>query len=276
MTTLTKPYTIDYSQLGDTAYSATVKLEDNIDDIYTHLSTIHATGLKRGCLLEYKSTSEIYVNKGVVEIAGYIGVISSQTTLTWSHLDTGSEASSTWYYVYALQPGSNGSTPAFKISATAPGSPASTGGRYHPSHSTWRYLGSFYNNSSSDIREAYRYDDGWTLLDTDTAVLAAGGATTFTDVDCSSACPATAERIRVAGILNTTTNSEGFVWVRRNGSSNADGIAIARIYKNPNTDDIHFPFSAEISIDSSQIFEYRKSGGTSDVYIYVYGYWEYL
>jgi len=233
-------------------------------------------GVRQGCLLEYKGAADIYVNPGIIEVNGYIAVISSQQTLDWTDLDTGSEANSTWYYVYVVKPSSNGGSPTFKISATAPSSLDDTGGRYHPSHATWRCTGSFYNNSSGDIREAYRYGDGWTLLETDTTVLSAGSATTFTDVDCSSACPATAEKIRVSGIINTTGNTDNLLYVRRNGSPNADGICIARCYKNPNTDDLHFPFSADISIDSSQIFEYRKAGGTSDVYIYLYGYWENL
>jgi len=39
MTTLTKPYTVDYTVTGDTVYSAVDKLEDNIDDLYAHLSS---------------------------------------------------------------------------------------------------------------------------------------------------------------------------------------------------------------------------------------------
>ena len=61
-------------------------------------------------------------------------------------LDTGSEASDTWYYLYAIP---NGSTFSIIASTRSPldGTPGPVG------HSTYKYVGSFYNNSTSVITE---------------------------------------------------------------------------------------------------------------------------
>jgi len=58
-------------------------------------------------------------------------------------LDTGSEASSTWYYLYAVVKPDGSIT--LKASVTWPGGAGPTG------FSTWKYLGAFRNDSSSNI-----------------------------------------------------------------------------------------------------------------------------
>jgi hypothetical protein len=62
-------------------------------------------------------------------------------------LDVGAEAPSTWYYMYVLP--KSGSATEFTVKASAT-SPTNTSGP--PSSSSYAYLGSFYNNSGSNIR----------------------------------------------------------------------------------------------------------------------------
>jgi hypothetical protein len=64
-------------------------------------------------------------------------------------LDTGSEASSTWYYVYAVPATTSGQL-AVVASVTAPGSGGPTG------FSAWKYLGAIRNDGSSNIVKFYQ------------------------------------------------------------------------------------------------------------------------
>jgi hypothetical protein len=101
---------------------------------------------RSGCDVEYKAAGEIYVRSGEICIVDASGnarfrVNPSDTTVTWAMIDTGAEASSTQYYVYACADAS-GTTFTIKIStnATTP-----TGATFY------RKIGRFYNNSSGNI-----------------------------------------------------------------------------------------------------------------------------
>lgn len=103
---------------------------------------------RRGSKIDYKSTSDLYVRSGEMAISDVGGNVrfrrnTSDSTINWTNLDTGSEANSTRYYIYACAD-SSGTTFTIKISASASS----------PSGSTfYKLLGSFYNNSSGNIED---------------------------------------------------------------------------------------------------------------------------
>ena len=66
---------------------------------------------------------------------------TTATTVTWADIDTGAEAASTTYYVYAVAD-ADATTATFMISAN---SSTPTGATYY------KRIGSFYNDSSSNI-----------------------------------------------------------------------------------------------------------------------------
>ncbi|MCK9324728.1 MAG: hypothetical protein M0P69_04450 [Bacteroidales bacterium] len=99
----------------------------------------------RGCRLEYKGAADIYVRSGAVVFAGgskvRLRVNSSDLTLDWGDIDTGSEANSTLYYVYLVfDANATTFTAVISTNATTP-----TGATYY------KRIGSFYNNASGDI-----------------------------------------------------------------------------------------------------------------------------
>ncbi|MFA5095929.1 MAG: hypothetical protein WC478_01155 [Candidatus Omnitrophota bacterium] len=103
---------------------------------------------KRGCDLAYKSAGDIYVRAGEIAIPDASGNLrfrrnTSDLTVDWDDIDTGSEAASTTYYVYAIADAA-GSTFTVKISTS---SSAPSGATFY------RKLGSFYNDSSSNINQ---------------------------------------------------------------------------------------------------------------------------
>ena len=66
----------------------------------------------------------------------------TDVVLDWSNIDTGSEETSTWYYVYICDDGSD--TPVYKISKSATAPNGYTAG-------TSTQIGKFYNDASGDI-----------------------------------------------------------------------------------------------------------------------------
>jgi len=103
-------------------------------------------GYYKGCDVAYKGAADLYVRAGEIAIPDASGNLrfrrnTSDLTVDWTNIDTGSEAGSTQYYVYAVADAA-GTTFTVKIStnATTP-----TGCTFY------RLIGTFYNDASSNI-----------------------------------------------------------------------------------------------------------------------------
>lgn len=103
--------------------------------------------------VSYSSASQLTVNSGSIACQNSAGSITrfrqntSSTTVTWSDLDTGSESSSTTYYVYGVcDADATTFTITISESSTTP-----TGITY------FKLLGTFINDSSSNITEVDNY-----------------------------------------------------------------------------------------------------------------------
>jgi len=120
---------------------------------------------RRGAEIVYASASTITVEAGEVACDNSGSSIrrwrqnTSSTTVTWSDIDTGSETGSTTYYLYAVAD-TDATTFTVEISTS---STAPSGATYY------RRLGSFYNDSSSDIDQfEIVNDDGildWQMIE---------------------------------------------------------------------------------------------------------------
>lgn len=126
----------------------------NASDIDLYLTTNNNEALdrlvgsfRRNCTVMPSSASTLSVLAGEIAISNAAGTVvrwrknTSATSVTWSDIDTGAEASATQYYVYAVAD-ADATTFTIKISAS---SSAPSGVTYY------RQIGYFYNNSSSDI-----------------------------------------------------------------------------------------------------------------------------
>ena len=107
------------------------------------------------CKLAYDTASQFTVGAGSVVCSNSAGTLrrtranTSATTVTFSSIDTGSEAASTTYYVYAVGD-TDVATFTIKISTS---SSAPTGVTYY------KRLGSIYNDADSDIDIIVTNDD---------------------------------------------------------------------------------------------------------------------
>lgn len=100
-----------------------------------------------GQVLTYASASTLTVTAGEIVVTD--GVLSklmlqnaASTTVTWTDIDTGTEAVSTTYYVYAVAATSASTAVTYKISLS---SSVPTGVTYY------KRIGSFYNNADGNI-----------------------------------------------------------------------------------------------------------------------------
>lgn len=100
-----------------------------------------------GCKLAYDTVAQITVGAGSIVCSNSAGTVRrtrtnpSATTVTWANIDTGSEAVSTTYYVYAV---ADTDVVTFTIKISTNSSAPSGITYYHK-------LGSFYNNSDGNI-----------------------------------------------------------------------------------------------------------------------------
>lgn len=110
------------------------------------------SNLRQGCVLTYSSASVLSVGAGSLVVSNSAGTIrlmlakTSAISTVWTvgdnGLDTGSEAASTTYYVYAIASAVTDTAYTVKISTN---SSVPSGVTYY------KRLGSFYNDSSSNI-----------------------------------------------------------------------------------------------------------------------------
>ena len=130
---------------------------------------------KRGLGANYATAATLTVLQGEIAIPNAAGTTirwrrtTGSTTVTWSDIDTGSEASSTTYYLYATAD-TDITGMVFKISTS---SSAPSGMTYY------RKIASFYNNSSSNIESvvSLRQDDGTDYPDVVKGLLNYNGST---------------------------------------------------------------------------------------------------
>lgn len=134
--------------------ASTIPGSTNISDIdtvsyanMTHPLDRVLSHYREGCYAYAKDSASFYVSVGEVTCSNSAGTIrkfrsnTSATTVTWSNLDTGSEATSTTYYYYAV---ADADATTFTITISA-NSTSPTGVTYY------RKLGAFYNNADGDI-----------------------------------------------------------------------------------------------------------------------------
>lgn len=111
---------------------------------------------REGLKISYSSSSALAVSSGEITVSNAAETVrlflkqASAGSITFSNIDTGSEASSTTYYVYAGTSTTSDTTPIFYISTS---STSPSGVTYY------KKIGSFYNNSSSNITNIKNNND---------------------------------------------------------------------------------------------------------------------
>jgi len=159
--------------VGDDTPLGTTNFNDVDTEIYNEIVNPLdrlLSNYRRGMELAYSSGSTVNVGDGEVVVSNSAGSIrllvstTSTTAVTFTDLDTGAEAASTTYYVYATVSAASDTTAIFKISAS---STAPTGSTYY------KRLGSFYNDSGSDMEQVVNDETQYLSVTEGTAANAA-------------------------------------------------------------------------------------------------------
>lgn len=206
-------------------------------------------------------------------------VVASTITISLSSsglngLDTGSEASNTWYYFYVVyNPTTRVVGGLFSASATSPTLPSG--------FTKYRLLGQTRNNASSNFlgwvqfgkgrERKYYYDDENVA---NLQVLSGGASTSWTDINVRAFVPAPSNY----GMFGYVYQGNGtYTWgrLRTNGSSvTPQFIAVAGVSSFLATATANVIF--RVRTDSSGIVEYSNYTSGCESYIWVAGYIDYI
>lgn len=201
----------------------------------------------------------------------YVALFAAATTIGASKISGGGNlANSTWYYVYAFN---NAGSVDYEISTTAP----LASRRTKTGDTTRRYLGCFPTLSTgapvplraSRGRYVYRHSGSAVA---DTRVLSSGNQTTNTAVDCSALVPPHARLATVRAELVSTATAINYAYVRTDGDSGADEIAIPL----PNINAVTTSMIFDIELSNSRNIAYRVTNttGAPGLTLFVGGFYE--
>jgi len=186
-------------------------------------------------------------------------------------LDTGTEAADTWYAVHVIGDTTGVNAPAslLSLSATAPTQPSG--------YDVFRRVGWVRNNGSSAFINFVQRNSGrdrkiiYNTAAGDVNVLTGGTATVYTDVDCSSLMPSTADSaLLMAEFGAGTGGTVGQKLQIRGNFSTFDTVGSVLETATTTAKVIHY---RELATDGSQIIEYNVSDAANNIAIIrVYGY----
>lgn len=245
----------------------------DVDELTAHLGGLDAavvkeTGYINGMNVRCQAAASVTIGTGFCRNDADDENIEITTTRTATisssgagGLDTGSEAASTWYYVWAIyNPGTDTDAAMLSLSSTSPTMPSG--------YTKKRRVGAVRNDGSSNFlqyetvsgtgkQRRIRYEERINTL-------VAGTTVTFQDVSLAAAIPPTSRLVWAVISCYNEVNSQ--VFIRENGKTPTNSWFLYGYIVGANADDIY--------TDSSQIIEYATSSVITQADIYTYGYVE--
>lgn len=205
---------------------------------------------------------------------GFIATTNFSSTASGLTAYTGVEVADCWYAIWVLK-GASGTTVALSTQRTRPFASISNYDQ------KWRRVGWMRNDSSGNLLEFYGHCNGSRKLFTwrggaygsGTRVLAGGGATTPTAIDCSAVIPPTAFMASVyfgsGGFF--TANNGYFVYPRNMGSGTGNHAILLTAGSNGRNN-----LKADIPVDGAQhlLYYLALADGANPAYADIDGYWE--
>lgn len=189
-------------------------------------------------------------------------------------LDTGSEAVSTWYHIYAIY---NPTTDTSKLLASTVNEEVGGSITLPSGYTKKRQIFVIRNNSSGDVEEfAYSKNDKYVQMANEVQLLNNGPAITFTAIaNMNLYIPATAKKAKFTTYMIHYTGSgyTSYTYVRPTGSSAATGNkVISYINSSPAFISHSFNTFDEI-LGTNQQIDYRGTAGVDYAYLWLQGYY---
>ncbi len=231
------------------------------------------TGHVNGARLTFNSVSLVDIESGKVRDSADGENIAWSSTLTANiaasganGLDTGAEASNTWYAVHAIAGGGNAVASLLSLSATAPTLPGT--------YAVFRRVGWVRNNSSSNFLDFRQTGSGknrqirYRVALTDTRVIAGGSATVFADISLATYVPPGVTLVSLQVLFSTGTAANR-VELRENGDTSG---AVIFLRLGVSTAGVSATFILQMTCDGSRIVEYQVSNASDNTSMDVLGY----
>lgn len=230
-----------------------------------------------GLRLSYVNTTDVTIGAGFCRdsVDSYNIVVSGTLTvdITLSGaggLDTGSPAASTWYAVHVIADSTGTNSPAglYSLSATAPTLPAG--------YDVFRRVGWVRRGGGGNNLNFLQVGAGRNRLimyretSITTAVLTAGSAITFTDVNASAFVPSTSRFTYVLYMFDPQ-NANNIAYMRENGDTSDPSLVQIESASNGPT-----MATTTVPLDSAQLFEYRVDDASDELTLAIRGYLEEL
>lgn len=209
----------------------------------------------------------LFDNSGVSKRFASLNETLAITSSGANGLDTGSEASSTWYHIWAIGKSDGTLDGLLSASATSPTLPVGY---------TYRgYLGAVYNNSSSDFRKFSQLGNRvYTDWQTTGLALNNGTATNYTAVDLTAFVPPTATAVVAQpGLgISSGTNVYCTIFLSSDGSTTTpatDAMFFSQTV--PASGNKEFSPGAIVPMTTPQSVDYYASGTNVQAAFYVIG-----
>lgn len=246
----------------------------------TSMSALVATSRRQGRLCPYENLKIIYATAATVTVTAdavtlftaggvaqrftSLSVTPSMASSGAGGLDTGTEASATWYYIWAIGKSDGTVSTVFSASGSAPTLPSG--------YTFYGLLGAVYNDGSSDfVRMAQRGHVAECAL---TNVLAAGNQTDFTTVSLSATVPPNASAVVVdMNPFSFSGSNAIYGFVAPDGSTTTATYGEKRCFGLVDTNGVIFP-GVRVVLTTAQQIKYRVAGSLARLGLEVVG-WEY-
>lgn len=252
----------EYNQLVSESNSQDTRLTSVESTVTNHTNSFKST--ITGLVVQYNTSNRVLIKPGscrddsnteLMEVTSDLTVDIS--TSGANGLDTGTEAASTWYYVWLIKNTSTGTVAGlFSASSTAPTLPSG--------YNKKRLLPIAVRNDGSNNFIPFQVGEGWPFKPTiyydvafstsgavgTTNILNGGAATSFTTVGCGTFVPPISTKAELSLVNNGTV--AGTLSVRKTGAThNGKTATLVNGYASPGTLSALF--------NSSQQFDYSTS-----------------
>ncbi|MEK6705540.1 MAG: hypothetical protein AABZ06_07110 [Bdellovibrionota bacterium] len=258
--------------LGDSSKGVNKFLKSDSNGLGSWSAMYTITGAAKNLVVKYDSATQVIVtadeivlkdSSNVSYFATSVNVTAAITSSGANGLDTGSEASSTWYYVWVIY---NGTTVAslLSTSATAP---------TMPSGYTYKVrAGSVYNDASSNFERFYQIDRTAYYYAYSSA-LSAGSATVMTSVSLTALVPPIAVSAIIMAYCAGDDVSQILAGMCSIGYDGTNSIAFLRgRYKSTYTCKSKDTQTLTVPLATAQTIYYSNNSAYLDFYLYVSGY----
>lgn len=187
----------------------------------------------------------------------------SITTSGAGGLDAGSEASSTWYHIWAIGKTDGTKSAVFSTSTSAPTLPSG--------YTYYGYLGAVYNDSSGDL-VSFRQLGNRVTVAVQTGV-SAGTATTFTAIDLAQEVPSTATAVQFEyGVSTSSGTATASIVVAAYGSGTAPTYGYCKHTQVTSSTTATYG-NASLVFNTAQELYYYVSGANARGYVDIIGWW---